>query len=270
MQEVKRYPAGTFAWAELYTSDVATAKAFYTQLFGWDAHDFPVAPDTSYTMLQMDGKDVAGLAALHPDQQAQGVPSHWLSHVAVADIAAAAQRVPELGGTVLAAPFQVMEAGHMALVQDPQGAMFALWQAGNHIGSAVVNMPNAITWNELATTDTAAAETFYHGLFGWAFEKHANPSGGDDDYTVFRNGGRMAGGMLAITPEMGDLVPNWAVYFGVEDLHATIARAQAADGSVLVPASSLGELGSFAVLSDPTGAVFTVMQATYYDPPPGY
>ncbi len=147
----------------------------------------------------------------------------------------AEQRVPELGGTVLAAPFQVMEAGHMAIVQDPQGTVFALWQAGNHIGSAVVNMPGAITWNELATTDTAAAETFYHGLFGWTAKTEASPGGGGN-YTVFHNGARTAAGMLAITPEMGGIVPNWAVYFGVTDLNATIEQVQAAGGSVLVPA----------------------------------
>lgn len=269
MQEVQQYPAGTFAWAELYTHDVAAAQAFYHTLFGWEIHESPVGPDMTYTMLKLHGKDVAGLAALRPDQQAQRVPSHWLAHIAVDDIAAAAQRVRELGGTVLAAPFAVLEAGHMAVVQDPQGAVFALWQAGSHIGSTVVNMPNTITWNELATTDTAAAETFYHGLFGWTAETDANPGGGGD-YTMFRNGARPAGGMLAITPEMGTIVPNWAIYFGVADLNATIERAQAAGGNVLVPAMSLGEMGSLAVLSDPTGAVFTVMQATYYDPPPGY
>jgi hypothetical protein len=267
MQEVKQYPAGTFSWVDLATPDAAAAKAFYTHVFGWEAHDSPAGPDSVYTMLSLAGKHVAGLYEMSAEQRAQGIPPHWLSYVTVDDIDAATEKVTALGGTVLAGPMDVMEAGRMAMVQDPTGATFALWQAGQHIGAALVNIPGTFSWNELATTDVDKAGAFYGGLFGWEVTKDDMPTG---PYYTVKNKGRMAGGMLQMTAEWGDMPPSWSVYFTVEDCDATIKQVHELGGNALMEPFEIPEVGRFAVMQDPQGAHFTIIKAYAMDPPPGY
>jgi hypothetical protein len=267
MQEVTRYPPGTFSWVDLATTDAAAAKQFYCRLFGWEAHDEPAGPEGVYTMLKLAGRNVAALYEMNADMQAQGVPPHWLSYITVDDIAATTAKVAALGGTVLAEPFDVMEAGRMAVVQDSTGAMFALWQPGRHAGATLVNMPGAFSWNELATPDAAKAIEFYKGLFGWEAQTSEMPSG---PYTTLSNQGRMNGGMLQMTEEWGDMPPSWSVYFGVDDCDAAVALAQELGATVAVPAFDIPPVGRMAVLQDPQGAVFTVIKMDMVDPPPGY
>jgi predicted enzyme related to lactoylglutathione lyase len=143
MQETPRYAPGTFCWVELGTSNGDGAKKFYTELFGWDFTDLPVGPGMVYTMLKQDGKDVGALYQMPPEMTAQGIPPHWLSYVSVARVDEAAAKAKEAGATLMKEPFDVMAVGRMAVVQDPTGAVFALWQAGTHSGSSIVNVPNS-------------------------------------------------------------------------------------------------------------------------------
>lgn len=268
MQEVQHYPAGTFCWVELATSDAAGAKAFYGELFGWQAHDMPADEHGVYTMLKLHGKDVAGLYELGPEQRAQNVPPHWFSYVAVDDADAATEKVGALGGTVIAPATAVDPAGRMAIVQDPTGAVFGLWQAGEHIGARLVNMPNTWVWNELNCIDTDKAAAFYGGLLGWTSQ--ATPMGDGVVYTSFQNQGRMTGGMASMNPESGEMPAAWSVYFMAADCDATVAKAADLGGTVLQPAFDIANIGRFAVLQDPQGAVLLIGQMEWVDPPPGY
>lgn len=268
MQEVTRYPSGTFSWTDLATTDAAAAKEFYTRLFGWQAHDVPAGPDNVYTMLMLEGKEVAALYEMSAEQQAQGIPPYWLSYITVDDVDASAERASALGGSLRVPPFDVLESGRMAVVQDPTGASFALWQPYQQIGAKLVNIPGALCWNELATSDTERASAFYTSLFGWEATTSPAPTG--TLYTSFSNQGRMAGGMLQIAPEWGDMPSNWAVYFAVEDCDATVARAQELGGEVLMPTTDIAGTGRFAVLQDPQGASFMVIKMEVVDLPPGY
>ncbi len=267
MQEVKQYPSGTFSWIDLATTDAAAAKQFYGQLFGWEAHDMPAGEAGIYTMLTLAGREVAALYEMNADMRSQGVPPHWLSYVTVDDVDTTAEKAASLGGTLLSPPFDVMESGRMALIQDPTGAMFALWQARQHIGAKLVNMPGAFGWNELATRDIEKATAFYNALFGWDTMTAEMPTG---NYTSFSNNGRAVGGMLEMTEEWGDIPPAWTVYFGVEDCDAAAQKVQDLGGAVLVPPTDIPDIGRFAVVQDPQGATFTVMRMDMVDPPPGY
>lgn len=267
MQEVKQYPSGTFSWVDLATTDATAAKQFYGQLFGWEAHDEPAGDQGVYTMLSLEGRSVAGLYEMNEDMRAQNVPPHWLSYVSVDDLEASVEKASTHGGTILAPPFDVMESGRMALVQDPTGASFALWQARQHIGAKLVNRPGALSWNELCTRDTTQAGAFYAALFGWETQTSEMPTG---PYTAFVNQGRMAGGMLQMNDEWGDMPPNWTVYFGVEDCDSAVQQAQQLGGAVMVPPTDIPGVGRFAVVQDPQGAFFTVIKMEVADPPPGY
>lgn len=264
MHVVTSYPDGIFSWVDLTTTDAEGAKSFYTELFGWQAKDMETGTGTVYTMFQIEGKNVAGAGEMEAEMQAQGMPPIWTSYVKHDDVDAVVAKVPEAGGTVVMPSMDVMEEGRMAMVQDPTGATFGIWQPRNHTGAQLVNMPNTLVWNELQTRDGEAARAFYSAVFGWTGDEDEN------GYVVFIQDGRRHAGMLLMDETWGDVPPNWAVYFMVEDVEATAARAKDLGGNVLVPPTPAGELGKFSVVQDPQGGIFTVMQFDGpVDPPPG-
>ena len=263
MQEAPEYKPGTFCWVELGTTDSAAARNFYTQLFGWDYEDHPMGPDGVYTMLRLGGKEVGALYELRPDMKAQGIPPHWLSYVSIADVDETAEKAKAEGGTLLQAPFDVMTVGRMAIVQDPTGAVFALWQAREHKGAQLYNAPGSFCWNELATSDTQKAGDFYSSLFGWTKEKMPSSP---VEYTIFKNGDRSAGGMYKITPEMGPIPPHWLVYFAVDDCDAKVDKAKELGATVMKPAEDIPPVGRFAILIDPQGAPFSIIKLERADP----
>jgi predicted enzyme related to lactoylglutathione lyase len=258
MGEMTTYPAGTFCWADLATSDTEQAKAFYAQLFGWQPTDVPAGDAGTYTMFAQNGKDVCALYALSEDMIEQGVVPHWQSYVSVDNVDESVQKAAALGGTIVAPAFDVMEVGRMALVRDPTGATFALWQPMGHIGAQLVNEPNTLCWNELQTNDLDAASEFYAALFGWTAKITEGVLA--SAYTEFLNGERAAAGMLEIQPEWGEVPPNWAVYFAVTDCDAMLETAKSLGGRVGVPPMDIESVGRFAVLQDPQGAHFAVIR----------
>ena len=263
MQEKPQYKPGTFCWVELATSDADSAKAFYTQLFGWTYEDHPMGPGMVYTMLRLDGKDVGALYKLMDEQAAQGVPPNLLSYVSVKNADESTAKAKELGATILKDAFDVMTVGRMSVIQDPTGAVFALWQAGDHSGAGIYNVPGSFCWNELMTTDTAKDKAFYTDLFGWGAKTQ---SFGDFEYTMFQNGERGAGGMLQITPEMGPIPSNWLTYFSVDDCDAKVQKATELGGKVMKPADDIPGVGRFAILIDPQGAAFAIIKLDNPEP----
>ena len=258
MSERKEYAPGTFCWIELGTSNTEAGKEFYAGLFDWAMEDVPMDAGGQYTLLRRSGKDVAGLYALNEDQRKQGVPPHWLSYVAVTDADASAARSKELGGTVLLDPFDVMTIGRMAVIQDPTGAVFAVWQSTGHVGAGIVNEPATLCWNELMTNDLEVAGRFYTELFGWSRqEKELDGSG---KYTIFMNGDTPAGGMMQTSADSGDVPSSWMAYFAVEDCDARSRAAKDLGGQVLVPPTDIPTVGRFSVVQDPQGAVFSMIR----------
>ena len=149
------------------------------------------------------------------------------------DVDAAVAKAKSLGATVLAPPFDVMDAGRMAVLQDPTGAVFQVWQAKKHIGAMILSEPGALCWTELTTTDTKAAEKFYTQLFGWV-PKHSPPES-PMEYTEFSVDGVPSIGMMAKPPQMPASVPsNWMPYFQVSDIVASVAKAKAEGGRLIV------------------------------------
>jgi predicted enzyme related to lactoylglutathione lyase len=257
MQEIPDYKPGTFCWVELGTTDGEAAKSFYSQLFGWDHVDNPMGPDGVYTLLKLDGKDVGGLYKMMPDMLAQGIPPHWLSYIYVSNADETAEKAKAEGATVMNGPFDVATLGRMAVIQDPTGAVFALWQPKDQKGAGVYNVPNSFIWNELGTRDTQKAGEFYSKVFGWTQEGFP---GSPVEYTVFKNGDRGAGGMYRITAEMGPVPPHWLVYFAVDDCDAKVQKATGLGARVMKPAEDIPGVGRFAILTDPQGAAFAILK----------
>ncbi|HEX4900576.1 MAG TPA: VOC family protein [Pyrinomonadaceae bacterium] len=257
MQESVEYKPGTFCWVELGTTDGEAAKKFYTQLFDWEFDDHDMGPGGVYTILKQNGKDVGALYTMPEEMTANGVPPHWMSYISVANADEATAKAKSLGANVMKEPFDVFTMGRMAVIQDPTGAMFALWQPGTHSGAGVVNTPNSLCWNELATKDAARAGEFYSGVFGW--EKNVQQMG-PMTYTSFMNGDRPAGGMYEPGPEMGEVPPHWMIYFAVADTDATLARATELGGKSCVPPMDVPGVGRMAIMTDPQGAAFAFIK----------
>lgn len=256
MSERSSYVPGTFSWIDLSTPNPTDAKAFYTALMGWDAVDMPIDGGGVYTMFRYQGKDVAGMGEMPAAQVTQGVPPNWMSYVSVDNAEAVAAKAADLGGTVIVPAFDVMDSGRMAVIQDPTGAVFSLWQPGNHIGAGLVNEPVSLSWNELATSDSDKAAAFYTALFDWTTDLQEMPQG---PYTVFLNQGNMNAGMMQITEDWGDIPPHWMIYFAVEDCDATAAKVTELGGQVSVPPFDIA-IGRIAVVNDPQGAHFTIIK----------
>jgi predicted enzyme related to lactoylglutathione lyase len=252
MSERTSYAPGTFCWTDLTTTDQAAAKEFYGGLFGWQAEDMPVGEDVHYSMMRLDGKDVAAIAPQPQQQRDAGVPPSWNSYISVEDADSAVARATELGATAHAPAFDVLDAGRMAVLQDPQGAYFMVWQPRGHFGAALVNAPGALSWNELASPDIDASSRFYGGLFGWTFEEFP---GMDGRYVTITNRGSSNGGIREPSPP--DAPPHWLVYFGAEDIDAALARVVELGGTKLAGPIDIG-IAKIGVVQDPQGATFAL------------
>jgi predicted enzyme related to lactoylglutathione lyase len=253
MGERTEYAPGTFCWVELTTPDQGAAKSFYSGLLGWEADDRPVGDSGYvYSMMQRGGKSVAAIAT-QPDQQRDaGVPPAWNSYVSVESADATAERAKELGATVHAPPFDVMDVGRMAVLQDPQGAFFEVWQPNEHIGAGLVNAPGALVWNELNSPDLDASSAFYGGLFGWTV---APFGGGPEPYLSIKNGDANAGGIRPLSQPGAP--PYWLAYFGVEDLDAALAKVAELGGTKHAGPIDI-QVARIAIVADPQGAVFAL------------
>ena len=255
------YVPGTFCWVDLATTDPAAAKTFYTGLFNWTADDRPVGGMT-YTMLKLGDDEVAGLYELDAQMRDQGIPPNWFNLVSVEDAAASAEKARELGGTVLTDAFDVMDFGRLAVIQDPVGAAFGVWQPGTNIGASRVNDPGSLTWNELNTRDYATAIPFYTGLFGWSAEPMEDD--GKVTYVTLKNGDRLNGGIMVHGPEVGEMPSFWMPYFTVESTDDAVAKVNELGGVTLNGPMDLPN-GRIAVVRDPQGAAFAVFQGEVDD-----
>jgi uncharacterized protein len=233
MGERDSYAPGTFCWAELGTTDVEAATAFYGEVFGWEVEG---------TRFRLDGSDVAGLEAADE--------ARWRSRLSVEDVDALAERVRELGGEVLAEPLDVEAAGRLAAVADPTGAAVDLWQPREMPGAARVNDAGYMCWNELASPDPGRARDFYAELLGWEVEPE------ETGYGVIRRDGAVNGG---IRPQQDGEPTHWLVYFTVESCDDAVAAVRAGGGSVIAGPLDTA-MGRVAAVRDPQGAPFAVFE----------
>jgi predicted enzyme related to lactoylglutathione lyase len=254
MGERERHEPGTFSWTDLTTPDAGAAKEYYGGLFGWEFEDNPVPGDGVYVMARLDGRAAAAMYETTERHPA------WASYVTVEDADEVTARARELGANVLAEPFDVMDVGRMATLQDPTGAVFCVWQPGTSIGAEIVNGPGALSLNQLNTTDPDAAERFYGELFGWRFEQ---VSATETQYWGIYRGDRVNAGMMQLPP--GAPAPShWLVYFGIDDIDASVDKVGSAGGTVTIPPNDVPG-GRILVAQDPHGAFFALFAGRFDD-----
>ena len=245
------YAAGTPCWVELTSKDADASAAFYGDLFGWTTAGGGEEFGGYRTFLD-DGQSVAGL-------NPQGDFPVWLTYVATDDADATAEKAAAGGGTIVAAPFEVGPLGRMAVITDPAGAVFGIWQAREHKGAEKVNQPVSLVWNDLNTRDTEGAKAFYSAVFGW--DPVDQDMGGGAPYTVWELGGRGIGGAVALPEQVPAEIPDrWVTWFAVVDRDAVVAKAGELGATVFEPALDVPGVGKMGVLADPQGAFFGVLE----------
>jgi uncharacterized protein len=241
-------PDGTPTWIDLGIPDLDRAMAFYGALFGWE---FEVGPPERmrYTHCLLGGRRVAALAE-HPDPQATAF--WWSMYLATGDCDATMRRVTDHGGSVVLAPMDVPDQGRMAVVRDPTGAQFGLWEGRGSVGCEVVNEPGALLRNDLVTPDPEPARAFYSAVFDFTLD--GNPDLPDLDFTFLRRpDGHEIGGIMGI---QGVPSSSWTTLFEVADTDAAVARAAEAGGTPGTPEDFV--YGRLATVTDPFGTEFSV------------
>jgi predicted enzyme related to lactoylglutathione lyase len=235
---------GTFIWHENNSTDAEKAKSFYTELLGWQTEEWP--GEQEYTIIKVGDKGHGGISAAQG-----GAPSHWMGNVFVEDVDEVARRTEAAGGKVLYGPEDIPEVGRFALISDPQGATLSAFsprpQGDGELGEGV------FVWDELHTSDPAAAKSFYGEVLGWTAE---DSDMGGMTYTVFKNaGGIQVAGCMQLMEGM-QAPPHWLVYIGTDDVDATTARAKELGATIHMGPEDITGVGRFSVLQDPAGAAF--------------
>jgi predicted enzyme related to lactoylglutathione lyase len=263
MSERTEYGTGEFCWVDLASPDVEAAAAFYGDLLGWSRQRYE--PDREgYWYFRQSGKLVAGLETFRTEGQAAA----WLGYVSVDDVAAAAGRVGDAGGTVLVEPLDVPGgAGSLAVCRDTEGAAFALWQPGELKGAQLVNEPGCWTWNNLLTRDVDAAIDFYSRVFGW---RATQPVGAPDFIWNWQVDGQRwpegLAGLMRMGTEMPSYVPpHWQVYLMVESVDTAVEHNKAGGGTLIFGPLDT-PIARMATVVDPQGANVALLESRYPEP----
>ena len=239
---------GRFVWHDLLTGDVERAKAFYTDLLGWEIEVFKPG-EMDYPMISSGGKQHGGFGPAP-----EGAPPHWMGHVQVEDLDAALERVRAHGGTVLVDAMTIPEVGRMAPIADPQGAVLSIFEPQ----SEVPPTEGVFVWDELVANDLGAAKQFYGTVLGW---QTGEMQGAFGTYTMVKDAsGADAAGMMERLPDMPPGPAFWLVYMGTSDVDATSARARELGASLMREPFDVPGVGRIAIVTDPTGATFGLFQ----------
>lgn len=254
MPALTHHPAGTISWVDLTTPDIEGARAFYTDLLGWEVQRSDT-PDGVYYVAEVCDAEVAGLMAQTPAVAGLHVPPEWTVYVRVEEIEAAVAAVEKAGGSVIQAPTSIPGDSRMAVVSDPTGASFALFEHADGLGIELWGEPGALILCEELTRDPLAAALFYEAALGWKAETSEMAG---TPYTLFRVDGTEVAGMMPMPPPVPAEAPShWMVAFAAADCAAAATRAVSLGGRVLVAPTAERR---FAVLEDPQGGVFAIME----------
>lgn len=245
---------GAFCWNQLNTPDVAASKAFYEGLFGWQILEETVG-GLAMHVISNDKVVVGDLMAMPSEVQA---PSHWLSYVWVQDIQAVVAKAVARGARIFVPVTEIPEVGRIAVFADPKGAVLGVYGTDREPGEAQPAGAGSFCWYECTTRDVEAEKAFYGDLFGW--KSVAETMAGGFTYHLQHRGAEQVAGIMPMDGECWDGIPdNWTAYVAVADIVATVATAEALGGTICVPVTDI-QIGRFAVLQDPVGAIFSVFQ----------
>lgn len=249
---------GRFDWFDLMTPDVEAAKAFYTAVTGWKTTKWQEA---NYEMWTVGDKAIGGMMALPAEETKRGTPPHWMAHIETENVDATVKKAQELGGQVLRPGTDIPTVGRFAILRDPQGALFAVFQPLEPMEDAP-RKPGYFTWFELNTTDYQGAWKFYSELFGWKHTRSMDMGPEMGAYWMFGpDAENTFGGMSNVATQM-KMPPHWLYYVTVENLDAALARVKQLGGQVLNGPMDVPGGDRIAQCMDPQGGMFALHMRT--------
>ena len=275
MADRDRYIPGVPCWADTTQPDPKAAAEFYSGLFGWELEEkMPPGSEAKYLEATIGGSRAAAVSS-----QPEGSPPQptWNTYVWVESADEATAKVREAGGTVLAEPMDVMDAGRLAVFADPEGAVIGVWQPAEHRGAGVVNEHGGVNFNNLNTRDVEGAKKFYGSVFGWraldmdgGFSMWTLPGYGDFLEETVNPGMRegmaemgapkgfedVVASIAPIPDDQPDTPAHWGITFAVDDADAAAAKAAELGGTVVMPPTDMPWV-RMTVITDPQGATFT-------------
>ena len=245
---------GKFVWYELMTTDPKAAAAFYEKVFGWRM------TGEGYVHVNVGDRSIGGMMELPKHLCDIGVHPHWGGYIAVDDVDVYAQKVAAAGGKVHKAPADIPDVGRFAVVADPDGAAFMIFQDTAHAPAPPrppMGTPGFVDWHELYGGEPQAALDFYAGLFGWTAGDALDMGPDTGTYQIFHIDGVPSGGLMKKVPEMP--APMWLYYVAVDDIDAARARVVENGGvSILGPMEVPGGMWIVQAL-DPQKALFAMV-----------
>jgi len=256
MAVIKKHPPGTFCWTDLGSKNVAGAAKFYQRIFGWTSRDQPMGGSGFvYSTMLVKGRDACAVYPMDDEQRKRKAPPCWLPYLCVRSAARTARKAKAAGGRICLGPLKVMEHGRLAIMQDPTGATFGLWQPAKHRGAGLNNTPGTVCWHDLNTLQPGVAAKFYAKVFGWKTQAMGKGAG---VYRLFKLGRSGVGGVWPVP--LPKLPPSWLTYWNVRDCSRTVAQVRRLGGRVMMAPMTVPGYCRFAVLRDPQGAAFGVLQ----------
>jgi predicted enzyme related to lactoylglutathione lyase len=253
--------AGKVIWVDLVTPDIAGAKRFYGELFGWSFNDIHTG-DSDYSVALLDGRPVGGLyqRAMRPGKQRQPA---WLTFISVADVVAAERSILAHGGKMLSPPRLYADRGQQAVFADPQGAVFAVLQSSSGDPQDVLAAPGEWIWSSVLTRDPDKDAAFYQNVFGYdVFEL---PSEDSATHILLSSEDYARASLNALPVDASKRHPHWLNFVRVNNATDTAARVEALGGRVLVKPFRDRHGGLVAIVADPAGAPFGLLEWTDAD-----
>ena len=248
---------GQFVWHDHLTKDPKAAIAFYSEVVGWKTQPFDEGGH--YTMWVGSQGPLGGVMTLPEEAAKMGAPPHWMGNVQVEDVDATAALTKKLGGKIYKEPSDIPTVGRFAVIADPQGATISIFQPTAAMTLHDTSKEGEFCWNELVTSDSAAAFKFYSEIFGWKVLKEMD-MGPMGTYLLYGIGEKQIGGMMT-TPKGTPMPPMWVFYTETRDIEAAVARATRSGAKVMNGPMDVPTGGRIAQLMDPQGAAFALHQA---------
>ena len=254
MPDVKENRLPVFSWENLATTNIELAKKFYQGLFGWDVTDIPTGTYGTHSFFSLHGKEVCSVSEIK-EKQRKSFASQWVPYISIENIEELIGRIQNAGGAVLDAISPIADAGQTTIIKDPTNAIFAVWHPSKNARLHRNEVPGMPCFHELMTTNLDMAGMFYVKIFNW---RPRAENFGDITYIMFNAENLNVGSMMGVPNQ--NFQPRWITYWCVQDCDRSLRKALSLGGKISKTVEIIKRKGRYAILADPLGAIFGIME----------
>jgi predicted enzyme related to lactoylglutathione lyase len=252
---------GKIVWADLFVDDVAGAREFYTELFGWSWR-WVTEDRKTYGLLLRDGEPVAGIAYLDPDRSPAPY-ARWVHYVSTADVAGTAAATTDAGGRVLLEPRSYRARGEFSVLADPEGAIFGTIDSTNGDPGDYRARDGEWLWHVLYSRNMNSAARFYGDRFGYELFEYAWQE--NQPRLVLASQDYARASISPMPADREDAHAAWVGFVMTADVPASVDRARSLGAEVLFPPSPDDHDNGIAIIADPLGGIVGLLSWVFED-----